>query len=157
MNIIKKTISGIIEITRGMLTIGKHAFRKPITLEYPEVKPNLNARAKGRLALMRDEAGNPVCKGCGLCARVCPCGDLIQLEVGKDDDGKKCVNSFAIDLGRCIYCGNCTEVCASGALVFVEEFEIADFSRESLVFDKDMLLLTKEQSDILRKKREKDL
>ncbi len=143
---IKKTISGIIEITKGLLTIAKHAFRPAITLEYPEVKPDLSPRFRGRLALCVNEDGSEKCTGCGMCARVCPCGDLIQIKKHKDENNKIVVDEFTIDLGRCIFCGNCTEVCPSKVLVMTDEFELADYSRESLVYDKERLKLTPEQS-----------
>ena len=47
--LINKTVSGIIEIARGMFTILKHAFRPAITLEYPEKKPVLSSRIRGKL------------------------------------------------------------------------------------------------------------
>ena len=78
--LINKTISGIIEIGRGMFTIMKHFFRKPITLEYPEKRPVLNGRFRGRLALLTNKDGSDVCIGCKSCTKVCPCIDLIQIE-----------------------------------------------------------------------------
>jgi NADH-quinone oxidoreductase subunit I len=155
-NIITKTISGIIEIARGMLTIGKHAFRKPITLEYPEKRPVLNSRYKGRLALRVNEDGSDLCIGCGMCAKVCPCGDLIQIKTSKDENKKVSVDDFTIDIGRCIFCGNCTEVCPKAALIMTNEFELADFSREALVFNKKMLMLSPKESAKWAEKFEKD-
>lgn len=154
--IIKKTISGTIEIARGMLTISKHMFREPVTLEYPENKPDLGSRYKGRLALLRDSEGNELCMGCKCCMKVCPCGDLIHIETKKDENNKNVVEKFTVDIGRCIFCGNCTEVCAKGAVVMTHEFELADYSREALVFDKERLLLSTEESAKYLKMREED-
>lgn len=154
---INRTISGITEIARGMATIMKHFFREPITLEYPEKRPQLNARFRGRLALLTNNDGSDLCMGCKSCARVCPCGDLIQIETTKDPETKKMrVEQFTIDLGRCIFCGNCTEVCPKSALVMTQEFELANYSRRSLVFDKEMLTLSPEQSADLLERKEKD-
>ncbi|MDD3149996.1 MAG: NADH-quinone oxidoreductase subunit I [Candidatus Gastranaerophilales bacterium] len=145
-NTLSKTISGIIEISRGMFTILKHLFRKPITLEYPEQRPDLSQRFKGRLALRVKEDGSDRCSGCGSCVKVCPCGDLIQITKEKDENGKFIVKDFVVDMGRCIFCGNCTEVCPSKGLVMTNEFELADYSRESLIYDKKRLLLSAEES-----------
>lgn len=156
-NVIEKTISGVIEIARGMATIMKHFFREPITLEYPEKRPELNSRFRGRLALLTNNDGTDLCLGCKSCTKVCPCGDLIQIETSKDPETKKMkVEQFTIDLGRCIFCGNCVEACPKGALAMTEEFELADYSRKSLVFDKQMLSLTPEQSAALLERKEKD-
>lgn len=154
-NILSKTTSGIVEIIRGMLTVFKHVARPAITLEYPEQKPNLNIRYHGRLALLVNADGSDICSGCKCCTKVCPCGDLIHVETQKDENNKMSVNKFTIDMGRCIFCGNCTEVCAKGALIMTNKFELADFSRESLVYDRERLKLSPEKSDIYRQKIEK--
>jgi len=154
-NLIKKTISGVIEILRGMLTIFKHAFRTPITQEYPEKKPEFAPGLGGRLALTSNQDGSLKCIGCMSCTKVCPCGDLIQIESHKDENNKPVIDKFTIDVGRCIFCGNCTNVCPKEAIVMTEEFELADYSRESLVYDKDMLALSPEQTAKWQEKNSK--
>jgi NADH-quinone oxidoreductase subunit I len=140
-----------------MATIMKHFFREPVTLEYPEKGPELNARYRGRLALLTDKDGVDICSGCKSCMRVCPCNDLIQIETSKDPETKKMkVEQFTIDIGRCIFCGNCTETCPKGALVMTDQFELADYSRESLVLDKKSLTLGPEESELLRDRKERD-
>ena len=155
--VFNKTVSGIIEIARGMFTILKHAFRPAITQEYPEVRPKFSSRIRGRLALMTNPDGNLTCIGCMACTKVCPCADLIQIESSKDENNKPVINKFTIDLGRCIFCGNCTQACPKNAIVMTEGFELADYSRESLVFDKDKLKLSPEQSERLRDKKDRDI
>ncbi len=150
----------VTEIFRGMSTILVHAFRPAVTLEYPEEKPDLPPRFKGRLGLLRKEDGTVACTGCKMCARVCPCLDLIQIETkkveGPDGKTKMVPEKYTIDLGRCIHCGNCTEVCPVNCLVFTDIFEMADYSREALVYTKDMLLLSEEESAEWRKKHSKE-
>lgn len=155
-NVINKTVSGIVEIARGMFTILKHAFRPAITLEYPEVKPKLSSRMRGRLALTSNEDGSLACIGCMSCTKVCPCGDLIQIEATKDENNKQQINKFTIDIGRCIFCGNCTQVCPKFAIIMTDDYELSDYSRESLVFDKEKLQLSPEESLKWKNKKEKD-
>jgi NADH-quinone oxidoreductase subunit I len=152
----KKLISSITEIGRGMFTIIKHVIRPAITLEYPEKRPELNSRFRGRPALLVNPDGTLKCAGCKCCARVCPCMDLIQIETEKDENNKQTVKNFTIDLGRCIFCGNCTEVCPSKGIIMTNEFELADYSRESLVFDKNKLKLSIADSLKYRDMIEKD-
>jgi len=156
-NILIETKKGIIEILRGLFTVLKHAFRPPITLEYPEKKPVLNSRYRGALALRVNADGSDICGGCKSCMKVCPCGDLIQVSTHKDENNKLVVDKFTVDLGRCIFCGNCTEVCPKKALIMTNEYELADFSRESLVFDKKKLCLTPEQSQKWHEALDKDI
>lgn len=157
MNLIDKIISGAIAILEGMVTILKHAFRKPITLEYPEVKDTFNSRIRGRVALRTNEDGSHACIGCKSCVRACPCVDLIQIETSKGEDKKIKVDNFTIDIGRCIVCGNCVDACPTNAIVMCDKYELADFSRESLVLDMEKLKLTSDESKALMKKLEKDL
>ncbi len=154
--LITKIISGIIEIARGMFTILKHAFRPAITLEYPEKKAVFNSRIKGRVALTTKEDGNLECVGCMACTKVCPAGDLIQIETHKDENKKPVIDSFTIDIGRCIFCGNCADACPKNAIVMTDKYELADYSREALVYDKDMLKLTHQESKELIARQEKD-
>ncbi len=151
-----KVISGSIEIARGMLTILKHAFRPSVTLEYPEVKPKLSTRYKGRLALLTNPDGSFKCIGCGACARVCPCMDLIQVKTEKDENKKLKMTNYVVDIGRCIFCGNCTQACNYSALVMTDKYELADYSREKLVFDKDDLKLSPSDSEEILGKMAKD-
>jgi NADH-quinone oxidoreductase subunit I len=138
---VKSLISSVVALFEGMWTVGKHIFRKPITLEYPEKKPDLSKRFRGRVALRVDEEGKDLCIGCLSCTRVCPCGDLIQIKKEENE-----IKEFTIDLGRCIVCGNCTEVCPKNAIVMVKDFEYCEYSREALVYDKKRLTLSKEES-----------
>jgi NADH-quinone oxidoreductase subunit I len=147
------------EIVRGMSTVFVHTFRKPITLEYPEVKPDLSPRFKGRLALLRKQDGEELCIGCKMCTKVCPCMDLIVMETHKEEtpEGKNkvIVDKHTIDMGRCIFCGNCVEVCPVNCLVFTQEFEYADYSRESMVYDKERFLLGPDESEEWRQSHKK--
>lgn len=142
-----KVISGLVEIGRGMGTVMKHYFRPPVTLEYPEVMPDLSNRFHGRLSLLTKSDGTDLCVGCKACARVCPCDDLIQIEMHRDDAKKPVIDSFTIDMGRCIFCGNCTEVCPVDCIKMLPDFELAGYSREELVLDKHDLTLSGEDSD----------
>ena len=155
-NSLKKLISGIIEIARGMFTVSKHVFRKPITLEYPEKRPELNARYRGKVALLTNEDGSLRCTGCEMCKKVCPCVDLIQINKSKDEAGKIIIEGFTVDIGRCIFCGNCEKVCPSKSIVLTKEFETAEYSREACVLNKEKLTLSPEKSKEIDKEKEEN-
>lgn len=146
-----KVISGVVEVGRGLATVAQHMLRPPVTLEYPEVMPDLSDRFHGRLSLLTKSSGADLCIGCQACARVCPCGDLIQIEMHRDEAKQPVIDRFTIDLGRCIFCGNCTEVCPVDCIKMLDDFELADYSREALVLDKHALSLSGEESDAYRK------
>jgi NADH-quinone oxidoreductase chain I len=142
---------GFKAILEGMGTVLKHQPREAVTLEYPEVMPTLSERFHGRLALLSKSDGTDLCIGCKSCAKVCPCDDLIQIDMHRDADKKPVVERFTIDIGRCIFCGNCTEVCPVDCIKMLPDFELADYSREALVLDKKDLTLSGQESDDYRR------
>jgi NADH-quinone oxidoreductase subunit I len=147
-------VNSMLEIGRGMATVMKHFNRPPVTLSYPEEMPELSNRFHGRLALLTKSDGTDLCVGCKACARVCPCDDLIQIEMHRDENKKPVIDVFTIDKGRCIFCGNCTEVCPVDCIKMLPDFELADYSREALVCDKKDLTLSGEESDQWRRDHE---
>ncbi len=146
-----RVLSGLLEIGRGLKTVLSHVGREAVTLEYPEVLPDLSVRFHGRLCLLTKSDGTDLCIGCKACARVCPCDDLIQIEMHRDGDKKPVIDQFTIDMGRCIFCGNCTEVCPVDCIKMLPDFELADYSREALVLDKYDLTLKGEDADEWRR------
>jgi NADH-quinone oxidoreductase chain I len=144
-------LGGLQAIGQGMAMVLSHYFRPPVTLEYPEVMPDLSSRFHGRLCLLTKSDGTDLCIGCMSCARVCPCNDLIQIEMHRDSAKKPVVDRFTIDMGRCIFCGNCTEVCPTDCIKMLSDFELSDYSREALVLDKKELTISGAESDKWRR------
>ena len=46
---------------------------------------------------------------------------------------------FDIDMLRCILCGFCEEACPKEAIYMSDELELADYTREALIYDIDKL------------------
>lgn len=158
MEFIKKIKSGIIAIKDGMEMIAKHAFRPAITVQYPEVKDQFNARLRGHIALTSNEDGSTKCIHCNSCKKVCPCGeDLIQIASHKDSEGNLKIDKFQINLGRCIVCGNCVDICPKSALIMSNDYELAKYDKKDLVFEMEDLLLSYEETQHLLKELEKDV
>ena len=114
-------------------------FGKPITQRYPEEQRDPYPRFHGLHKLLRDDEGKEKCVACGLCARVCP-AQCITIEAAENEDGGKYAQHYEINTGRCIFCGYCVEACPVGALQMTGEYELADYSRESLIYNKERLL-----------------
>jgi len=70
---------------------------------------------------------------------VCP-AQCVTIEAAENEDGKKYAKHYEINTGRCIFCGYCVEACPVGALQMTGEYELADYSRESLIYNKERLL-----------------
>ncbi|MBE1531661.1 NADH-quinone oxidoreductase subunit NuoI [Actinomadura algeriensis] len=120
-------------------------FSKSETVQYPEVKKPTAPRFHGRHQLNRWPDGLEKCVGCELCAWACP-ADAIFVE-GADNTaderyspGERYGRVYQINYLRCILCGLCIEACPTRALTMTNEYELADDSRESLIYTKEMLL-----------------
>ncbi len=127
------------EILKGMkLTFG-YLFKKPVTRLYPAERPVIPPVFRGLHALRRHPDGSEVCIACGLCAAYCPTG-CINIKTSEGPDHVKVVDTYEIEILKCLFCGYCVEACPVRALTMTQEFELASYSKGSLLYNKDMLL-----------------
>ncbi len=136
--LIKKVL--FIEILKGLALTFKHLISPAITRQYPKERREPFPGSRGLHALVRDpETGMEKCVGCGLCAAMCP-SQCIHIYTSEDDDHKKIVDRYEVDILRCVFCALCVEACPYGALVLTEHFEYAGYSRDEFYYTKDRLL-----------------
>ncbi|MDN4502907.1 NADH-quinone oxidoreductase subunit NuoI [Alteromonadaceae bacterium BrNp21-10] len=117
-----------------------HLFDRTDTVEYPEQKPYLAPRYRGRIVLTRDPDGDERCVACNLCAAACPV-DCIALQKTEDEDGRWRPEFFRINFSRCILCGLCEEACPTYAIQLTPDVEMAEFQRTNMVYEKEHLLI----------------
>lgn len=130
-------------VLRTIWLVFLHAFRKRETVQYPEEKPELRPRYRGRIILSRDPDGGERCVACYLCAAACPV-DCISLQATEDENGRRYPEFFRINFSRCIYCGYCEEACPTYAIQLTPDFEMAEYDRNNLVYEKEDLLISGE-------------
>ena len=85
------------------------------------------------------------CVGCSLCAAACPadCIRVVAAENTADNRvsaGERYARIYEINISRCIFCGYCELACPFDAITLGNEFEISEYSRDDLIYTKDMLL-----------------
>ena len=133
-----------------------NGLRAPVTRQYPDSGTLLGRhdeptpvkdRFMGFPALTWDgEVSEPFCTSCMVCIRQCPtqCMTSVMKDNPLHEEGKssrrKIVDSFEINLNRCILCGICVEVCNFDAIVMSHEHEMSTFSRNGSRVDLPALL-----------------
>jgi NADH-quinone oxidoreductase subunit I len=127
-------------VLRSIWVVLQHTFRKRVTIQYPEEKPNLPPRHRGRIVLTRDPDGQERCVGCYLCSVACPVG-CISLQATEDEHGRRYPEFFRINFSRCIFCGYCEEACPTYAIQLTPDIEMGEYDRQNLVYEKEDLLI----------------
>ena len=133
-----------------------HGLRQPVTRQYPATgtlwkrRPAptpVQPRFMGFPALTWDGiVDEPYCTSCMVCIRQCPtqCMSATMKDNPLNQDGrssrKKIVETFEINLNRCILCGICVEVCNFDAIVMSHEHEMSTFQRNGDRVDLPALL-----------------
>jgi len=117
-------------------------FHKRETVQYPEERPQLSPRFRGRIVLTRDPDGDERCVACYLCSAVCPVSCIAIESAEREEDNRRYPKSFRINFSRCIYCGLCEEACPTQAIQLTPDFEMAEYQRHNMVFEKENLLIS---------------
>ncbi len=139
--IITKIIQGVGTQLRSLAMIFSHSWRKRDTLCYPEEPVYLAPRYRGRIVLTRDPDGDERCVACNLCAVACPVS-CISLQKAERVDGRWYPEFFRINFSRCIFCGFCEEACPTTAIQLTPDFEMGEYYRKDLVYEKEDLLIS---------------
>ncbi len=87
-----------IGIAKGMATTFRNFFAPKVTRQYPEERPEIPDRWRGRLDLIYDPFGEHKCEVCFQCAQVCPV-EAIDMS-GFDSHGQPDPLRHAGDLRR---------------------------------------------------------
>ena len=133
---------------RTLWTVLQHTFTRSETVEYAfdvakgrsEEMPYMAPRYRGRIVLTRDPDGEERCVACNLCAVACPV-DCIALQKTTGDDGRWYPEFFRINFSRCVMCGMCEEACPTYAIQLTPDFELCEYDRSNMVYEKEHLLI----------------
>ena len=140
-------------IVQGLAVTSRHFFRNlrgfvtgrnrtDFVVQYPEERVDFPDAFRGMPVLVQLDNGQPKCVACGLCEFACPT-DCISIVPGEIEGHRieRYPEAFDIDLSRCMFCGLCEEACPEEAIVMSREVEISSFDRESMLYQKEQLLV----------------
>jgi NADH-quinone oxidoreductase subunit I len=131
----------MLSLLKTIFYVFLHMFQKRATVQYPEQKYYLPPRFRGRIILSRDPDGGERCVACYLCAVACPV-DCIALQATQDKTGRRYPAFFRINFSRCIFCGLCEEACPTYAIQLTPQFEMSEYRRPNMVYEKEDLLIS---------------
>lgn len=129
------------DLIKGLLTTFRHQHPKEIVTEqYPAQRPRIAERYRGAPRLNVDpDNGETLCIGCNLCALACPENLIVVTTIRNPETKKKELTTFTYDVSRCMFCGLCEDACPVDALELTQDFEMASYSREGAIWDRQTL------------------
>ena len=143
MNKMRKLIRKflLLDLLTGLrITFRQQKPSSNITEQYPAERPQVAERYRGAPRLNNNpDTGETLCIACDLCAVACP--EKLIL-VGSERDAKtkhKVLTTFTYDLSRCLFCGLCEDACPVDALELTQDFEMASYTRQGAIWDRQML------------------
>lgn len=103
----------------------------PYTTKFPYEPAVVTKEFRGIL-----KCDSEKCNGCGACIEVCP-ADSRKLE----DNGKKGIRKIIYLPDKCIFCGQCEAACPPQALKHINEFDLANTTRDEYteVIEKELV------------------
>lgn len=123
------------ELLKGLAITHKYLWTPKVTEFYPDVRPVLPYRSKGRLHVEID-----TCISCRMCEKACPEGCIKVFppskEIFKTD---KRPAEFIINHEHCLHCGLCVDPCPTGSIHHSGEYELVVTNYDDLLFDKETL------------------
>jgi NADH-quinone oxidoreductase subunit I len=110
------------------------------TDEYPRERPKVAERYRGAPRLNTNpETGETLCISCNLCAIACPETLIVVTSERNEKTKRKDLTTFTYDLSRCMFCGLCEDACPVDALELTQDFELASYTREGMIWDRQAL------------------
>lgn len=134
--------------SKGMALTLRYLFRRKVTMQYPEVRPEIDERYRGIHYLEQE-----LCIYCDKCAKACPvdCIEMDAVRHGKELEWKR----FDLDYQKCMFCELCVYPCPKDCIHMGKEYSMVSDDRSDFVLD---LLswtgLTDEQKERIRKQEE---
>lgn len=138
-DILKKIF--LVDLLQGLWVTFRNQHPKNIyTEQYPAERPLVAERYRGAPRLnINPDTGETLCISCNLCALACPENLIVVTSERNEQTKRKELITFTYDTSRCMFCGLCEDACPVDALELTQDFELASYSREGMIWDRQML------------------
>ncbi|MGE5507950.1 MAG: NuoI/complex I 23 kDa subunit family protein [Chitinophagales bacterium] len=110
-------------MAKGLRQTLRTFFTKPVTVEYPSAKPEVDPRYRGSFTFSPEK-----CTACELCVRSCP-NKVIEVKWDKGEGPKRRLTGYHMRPGTCLFCGLCAEACPTKALTMNPQYELAAYRK----------------------------
>ena len=131
----------LVDLLEGLWVTFRYQHPKNIcTEQYPLQRPKVAERYRGAPRLNNNpETGETLCIACNLCALACPENLIVVGSERNEKTRRKELTTFTYDTSRCMFCGLCEDACPVDALELTQDFELASYTREGAIWDRQML------------------
>jgi NADH-quinone oxidoreductase subunit I len=131
----------LVDLIKGLAVTFKYQHPKEIyTEQYPLERPQVAERYRGAPRLNNNpDTNETLCISCDLCALACPEHLIVVTSERNEATRRKELTTFTYDLSRCMFCGLCEDACPTDALELTQDFELANYSREGYIWDRQTL------------------
>lgn len=131
----------LVDLLQGLwVTFRTQHPKNIVTEQYPAQRPMVSERYRGAPRLnINPDNGETLCISCDLCAQACPENLIVVGWVRNPETKRKDLVTFTYDTSRCMFCGLCEDACPVDALELTQDFELASYTREGQILDRQML------------------
>ena len=138
-DILRKVL--LLDLIQGLGVTFRYQDPKEIyTEQYPLERPQVAERYRGAPRLnVNPDTNESLCISCDLCALVCPENLIVVTSERNEKTRRKELVNFTYDLSRCMFCGLCEDACPTDALELTQDFELANYTREGMIWDRETL------------------